>query len=245
MTQSQPRPESPENWDLTPQKSKKSRRQPRKQSPSNTSPPEQDASLTSLTNSLSISLKFDMPGPLRLLVASIGNPAPYLGTLHSAGHTVLTALGREMGYPPFVKNLKYAKGLVSAGPEFTFWQSPSLMNISGPPTAAAWRQFLADGGAGGKGMLVVVHDELELGVGEVKVMRGEQSHKGHNGVRSIKGVLGGEKWMRIGVGIGRPLSREKEDVADYVLRKMGPKERIAIEESVPRVLEELRRLAEG
>lgn len=89
--------------------------------------------------------------------------------------------------------------------------------------------------------MVVVHDELELALGGVKVKGGELSTKGHNGLKSIQGSFRGE-WTRIGVGIGRPESREREDVSRFVLKKMSPQERMKVEGSVGRVLEELRRL---
>ncbi|KAI4143289.1 MAG: hypothetical protein L6R39_004628, partial [Caloplaca ligustica] len=79
-----------------------------------------------------------------LFVASIGNPAPaYTNTLHSAGHTVLTSLQRWLLNPPFTKSRPHASGLLSASPEFTLWQSPTLMNVSGPSVSKAYRAFLS------------------------------------------------------------------------------------------------------
>lgn len=93
--------------------------------------------------------------------------------------------------------------------------------------------------------LVIVHDELELGLGQVKVKMGSASAKGHNGLKSINGLLKGSEYTRIGVGIGRPESRDPDTVANYVLRRMSGVERGKIEGSAGRVLEELRRLSEG
>lgn len=114
------------------------------------------------------------------------------------------------------------------------------MNVSGPSIASAWKQFRKEhGGEGGK--LVVVHDELELGLGEVNVKMGTASPRGHNGLKSIKGVIK-EDWYRIGVGIGRPVGRGADEVAAYVLRKVGGRERGVIEGAVGRVWRELERL---
>ena len=177
--------------------------------------------------------------PIRLLVCSIGNPgSAYANTLHSAGHTVLNALSSSLSYPSFQNSKAYA-GTVSEGSDFTLWQSPSYMNVSGTPVAKAWKQFVKEGR---DAKLVVVHDELELPLGQVNVKNGSASPKGHNGLKSIKGTVG-PNFMRIGVGIGRPESREPHAVASYVLRKMTPQERFQIEGCVGRVEMELRKLA--
>jgi PTH1 family peptidyl-tRNA hydrolase len=115
------------------------------------------------------------------------------------------------------------------------------MNVSGPGVAAAWRQFVKDT-RGEEAKLVVVHDELELAPGQVKVKNGSASAKGHNGLKSINEVLKGAEYTRIGVGIGRPESRDPDVVAGYVLRKMTAQERMKVEGSVGRVEMELRKL---
>jgi len=185
-----------------------------------------------------------MASPIRLLVCSIGNPGPYLNTLHSAGHTVLSALATSLSYPPFLKSRAYANGLLSTGSDFTLWQSTTQMNISGPGVASAWRQFQKES-RGEEMRLVVVHDELESALGQVKVRPGSASAKGHNGLKSIGEALAGKEYVRIGVGIGRPESRDKRDVADYVLRKMSGIDRGRIESAAGKVEVELRRLCQG
>lgn len=185
-----------------------------------------------------------MSQPTRLLVASIGNPAPYLNTLHSAGHTVLHSLARSLAAPPFTKSRPHGNGLLTSVPaaNLTLWQSPSLMNISGAALSAAWKQFARDT-HGADVALVVLHDELESPLGTVKVKGGGASARGHNGLKSIKEVMGSVAYTRVGVGIGRPSSRESGEVARYVLRKMTGVERAALEGCVGRVEEELARLA--
>jgi PTH1 family peptidyl-tRNA hydrolase len=194
---------------------------------------------SSLSN---LSIALTMSAPLRLLVCSIGNPAPYTNTFHSAGHIVNNILAQSLSYPSFQRSREYGKGLVSTGFHYTLWQSSSYMNVSGDGVAAAWRQFSRDA-RGEEVALVVLHDELELGLGQVKVKGGDMSPKGHNGLKSIKERLQGTKWTRIGVGIGRPESREKNDVANYVLQKMNGAEKAKIEGAVGRVLDELGKLS--
>ncbi|KAG9236769.1 peptidyl-tRNA hydrolase-like protein 2 [Amylocarpus encephaloides] len=185
-----------------------------------------------------------MSSSIRLLVCSIGNPAPYTNTLHSAGHLALSALRSGLQYPNFSKSGAHGNGLISHGSELTLWQSNSLMNISGACVSQAWRRFQAES-SGEETKLVVVHDELELGLGDVKVRDGGASAKGHNGLKNIKKCMSGTRYTRIGVGIGRPESREPDVVARYVLRKMNGVERAKIEGAWLRVEEELRKIQEG
>ena len=118
------------------------------------------------------------------------------------------------------------------------------MNVSGVGVATAWRQFVKENTREGEEVgLMVIHDELESKVGEVKVKKGAASAKGHNGLKSINEKLRGVDYLRIGVGIGRPESRDPQEVANYVLRKMSLGERVKIEGAVGRVEEELRRLS--
>jgi peptidyl-tRNA hydrolase, PTH1 family len=187
-----------------------------------------------------------MAPPSRLLIASIGNPTPYLSTLHSAGHTVLFALASALGMPLQKSGREWAHGLVSPGEEWTLWASPVSMNVSGPAVAGAWKAFLgARGRRAGEGEpgLVVLHDELESPLGTVRVRPGSLSPKGHNGLKSIREKMPNVQYTRIGIGIGRPESRDPSVVAGYVLRKMTPQERGRIEGCVGGVVQELRRLS--
>lgn len=188
----------------------------------------------------------------RFLVISLGNPSPYLDTLHSAGHLALDALQRLLSpdQMPFVSD-RYGKKtvLASAGPRYIMLQSPTLMNVSGPWVAAAWKGVLSDQGLGPSELpLVLVHDDLEEDLGVVKVKQWKSSHRGHNGVKSVHASLNisqypGALWTRISVGIGRPEGRDKSTVSDYVLRKMSKWEKSTIQDQagpgIIRVLMEL------
>lgn len=121
----------------------------------------------------------------------------------------------------------------------TLWQSPTLMNVSGPTLARAfraWRQQHLGSGREGEGRLVILHDELEAPLGALKVRPGTTSARGHNGLRSVAEVLRGDDFVKIGIGIGRGASRDKGDVADFVLREMRPSEREKIEGKAEQVL---------
>lgn len=118
------------------------------------------------------------------------------------------------------------------------------MNVSGVPIAAAWRTFQSTHSNSDMApALIVLHDELELPIGTIKVRPGSASPKGHNGLKSIREKMPNVDYTRIGIGIGRPESREPNVVANYVLRKMLPGERAKIEAVAGKVEGELRRLA--
>jgi PTH1 family peptidyl-tRNA hydrolase len=204
-----------------------------------------------------------------LLVCSLGNPgATYANTLHSAGHTVLSVIQARGLYGPFSKGLSglvsrpdttrfnlsltggYTKsagtGLVEGEDDFVLWQSTTLMNISGPSVRKAWNSFSAAAISRNQTpRLVIVHDELEAALGKVSVKDGSASARGHNGLKSCQASLGGVKWWRVGVGIGRPESREASVVSKYVLSKMDRREQAAVENSAYGVLEALREIQEG
>jgi PTH1 family peptidyl-tRNA hydrolase len=91
------------------------------------------------------------------------------------------------------------------------------MNVSGGPVAGLVRYFsvpVED--------LLVVHDDLDLGFGVVRLKRGG-GEGGHNGLRSISTSLGTKDYLRVRFGIGRPPGRQ--DPADFVLKRFSPTER--------------------
>lgn len=181
----------------------------------------------------------------RLLVVSLGNPSPYTETLHSAGHLALGAVQQLLSYdqPPFASE-RYGKKatMASAGPKYIFLQSPTMMNVTGPWLAAAWKGVMADQGLGPAQLpLVLVHDDLESELGEVKVRQWKASHRGHNGVKSAHASLNigqypDALWARITVGIGRPEGRDKSTVSDYVLRKTSRWEKSTITDTAPGIV---------
>lgn len=205
-----------------------------------------------------------------LLIASIGNPgATYANTLHSAGHIVTSSLAEAKRYSPFQKGMS---GLVSRPPtthmafgltgyrrvatdkdavdDWTFWQSTSLMNISGNSVKRAYNEWLrgirqSAGNATLEGRLVVVHDELESALGKITIRDGGASAKGHNGIKSCQQTLGGVKWWRVGVGIGRPESRDPNVVSKYVLGKMTSYQRAQLEKTTIPVYKALEDVAAG
>lgn len=166
------------------------------------------------------------------LVVSLGNPHPHGDGLHSAGHYALQSLRKELfrnhQQPPFSsERIGKAACQASRGPKYTLLQCPTLMNISGPWVARAWKEILAEMKQTHTPLgLVVVHDDLEEDMGVVKTRDWETSHRGHNGLKSIKASMrptdyADSRWAKIRVGIGRPAARDQNAVSNYVLRPMS------------------------
>lgn len=108
----------------------------------------------------------------------------------------------------------------------------TFMNDSGTAVAPLVRRY----GIADLGRLVVVHDELDLPVGRVKVKVGGGT-AGHRGLRSVKDHLHSQDFVRVRIGIGRPPGRQ--EATEYVLRTPPAAERaelaVAVEEAADAV----------
>ena len=103
------------------------------------------------------------------------------------------------------------------GPKVVLAKPSSYMNLSGGPVAGLAQFFSI-----APEQVVVVHDELDLPFGTVRLKRGG-GEGGHNGLRDTTKALGSKQYVRVRVGIGRPPGRM--DPADFVLRDFGGPER--------------------
>lgn len=157
-----------------------------------------------------------------VLIAGLGNPgAEYASTRHNAGAMALADLAERMGQGDRFKTKfdgEVAAGTM-AGRPCVLLRPATYMNDSGRSVGAAasfYRVAPAD--------VIVLHDELDLPLGQVRVKLGG-GHAGHNGLRSIVASLGTPEFMRVRMGIGRPPATFGGEVADYVLSSFGAAER--------------------
>ncbi|WP_224392336.1 aminoacyl-tRNA hydrolase [Pseudonocardia sp. ICBG1293] len=156
-----------------------------------------------------------VPGPA--LVVGLGNPGPeYEGTRHNVGTRVAALLAARAGAGRFSahkrSNSDIAQGRL-AGRPVTVAVPRTYMNLSGGPVAGLAAYFSIP-----PTEVVVVHDELDLDFGVVRLKRGG-GEGGHNGLRSISKALGTKDYLRVRFGIGRPPGRQ--DPADYVLKRFS------------------------
>lgn len=155
----------------------------------------------------------------RWLVIGLGNPGPeYAGNRHNAGFLVLDVLAVRMaaGFRSHKGRADVAVGRL-ADRQAVLAKPRSYMNLSGGP-AAALRDFYKVP----LERIIVVHDDMDIPFGELRLKRGGGSG-GHNGLRSLTSSLGGPDYLRVRFGIGRPPGRM--DPAVYVLRDFSPAER--------------------
>jgi len=154
-----------------------------------------------------------------VLVVGLGNPGPsYAGNRHNAGFLVLDELAGRVGgrFKSHRSGADVLEGRL-AGQRVVLVRPRSYMNVSGGPVTGAVRFFKVTPES-----LVVVHDELDVPFGTVRLKRGG-GEGGHNGLRSISKSLGDKDYYRVRFGIGRPPGRM--DPADFVLRDFSGTER--------------------
>ena len=135
------------------------------------------------------------------LIVGLGNPGPkYLWTRHNAGFMVLDRLSALAGIPITRKSFSGLSGEGSfQGERLLLLKPQTFMNLSGRSVGEALhfhKLSLSD--------LIVVHDDLDIPFGRVKLKEGG-GHGGHNGLRSLVQDLGSGQFLRVRVGIGRPL----------------------------------------
>jgi PTH1 family peptidyl-tRNA hydrolase len=153
------------------------------------------------------------------LVIGLGNPGPqYAGNRHNAGFMVLDVLADRVGAK--FKGHKARGEVVEtrlAGERAVLAKPRSYMNESGGP-AASLRDFFKSPIE----RIIVVHDELDLEAGTLRLKQGGGDN-GHNGLKSLRQSLGSGEFYRVRLGVGRPPGRQ--DPAAFVLRDFSSAER--------------------
>ncbi|MDQ3762142.1 MAG: aminoacyl-tRNA hydrolase [Actinomycetota bacterium] len=153
------------------------------------------------------------------LIVGLGNPDPsYAGNRHNVGFMVVDELARRVG-GRFTSHKAGADVLEArlAGRRVVLARPRAFMNVSGLAVAGTARFFKIP-----PTDVVVIHDDLDLDYGVLKLKRGG-GEGGHNGLRSISACLGSRDYLRVRFGIGRPPGRM--DPADFVLRDFSAVQR--------------------
>ena len=172
------------------------------------------------------------------MIAGLGNPGEeYAQTRHNAGFKAIDELARQA-------NVTYWKN--QAGAEVAFIKvndaeaedgkrevilvkPQSYMNTSGGPISKLCAQYKVS-----VEELLVIHDELDIPAGDVRIKVGG-GHAGHNGLRSIIDKMGSRDFSRVRVGIGNPPGRMP--VADFVLKQLRSREAEDFDETTVRAAE--------
>jgi PTH1 family peptidyl-tRNA hydrolase len=172
-----------------------------------------------------------MAKPIKLIVG-LGNPgADYERTRHNAGFWLADAVAEDLR-ASFTSEKSFsglvAKARVQA--EQVFLAKPqTYMNRSGQCVGALARFYKLEAQE-----ILVLHDELDLFPGQVKVKQGG-GHAGHNGLRDIQSVLGSADFWRLRLGIGHPRTLNlTQEVADFVLHPPRREDQMAIDDCLTR-----------
>ncbi|MCL2787557.1 MAG: aminoacyl-tRNA hydrolase [Micrococcales bacterium] len=176
-----------------------------------------------------------MASDIRLLVG-LGNPGPkYAANRHNIGAMVLDELASRAGTSftvgPGGRILLAAARLGflpggAPGPRVILAKPQSYMNVSGGPVRAAADYYGVEADN-----VIVVHDDLDLPLGVVRLKKGG-GEGGHNGLRDISKALETKDYLRVRCGIGRPPGRMP--AADYVLRDFSTFQGPTVDQQIDR-----------
>lgn len=165
------------------------------------------------------------------LVVGLGNPGPsYASHRHNVGFMVLDLLAQRVGgrFKRHKSRADVVEGRLGGVPghRVVLAEPRTYMNESGGPVAS-----LCDFYKVGPERLLVVHDELDLPYGDLRLKCGGGDN-GHNGLRSVRRSLGTGDYHRLRFGVGRPPGRM--DAAAYVLKDFSATERKDLDYHVDR-----------
>ncbi len=177
---------------------------------------------------------------IRMLVG-LGNPGQeYEATRHNAGFWWIDAAAAKLGARlSFDRSFHGLLARVARPGGEALWlvEPQTYMNLSGKSVAALARFYKIE-----PAQILVVHDELDLLPGQVKLKLGG-SHAGHNGLKDIVAQLGSADFWRMRLGIGHP--GVKAEVIHYVLKKPSQDDHAAIDACIARTLDVLDLLLAG
>ncbi len=172
------------------------------------------------------------------LIVGLGNPGiEYQFTPHNAGFLAVDRIAEQCGVT--VANRR-GKALTAkarlAGQDVLLAKPETFMNLSGLSVAALLRELEIEPARLGEDM-IVLYDELAIPLGTIRI-RERGSAGGHNGVKSISGVLGTEEWTRIRIGVGKPALADGREVKaggkEYLLSPLRKQELAVLDEVLDR-----------
>ncbi|MBY0555756.1 MAG: aminoacyl-tRNA hydrolase [Burkholderiaceae bacterium] len=181
--------------------------------------------------------------PIRLIVG-LGNPgAEYEQTRHNAGFWLVDNLANSLPGTRLQRETRYNAMLARtsvAGQEVYLLEPQTYMNRSGQSVGALCRFFKIT-----PDQVLVVHDELDLMPGIVRLKKGG-SAGGHNGLKDITAALGTQDYWRLRLGIGHPRTLSlQQPVADFVLHRPRREDQELIEQAIDKALLVMPQIVEG
>lgn len=158
-----------------------------------------------------------------ILITGLGNSGKkYVKTRHNIGFKIIDALKKSSDFFP--------------DKEVVFLKPETFMNESGKAVKQALAYYKIP-----FGNLYVIHDEIDLPFGEIRISKNSSS-AGHKGVQSIIDELKTKDFTRIRIGINPPAGVRKTETTDFVLEKFSKQEEKELEEITKRAIEEINAL---
>ena len=168
------------------------------------------------------------------VIVGLGNPGEeYEATRHNVGFMVVDRIAERLGCAP-IRDRKYGAAAARGrfrDHELLLVKPQGYMNLSGDPV----RKAVSDAGLEQGSFLerlIVIHDDLDLPVGRLKVQT-NRGAGGHNGIKSIIGSLGTQAFARVRVGIDKP-PKGREGTVDWVLTRFSKADASVIAEAIER-----------
>ena len=163
------------------------------------------------------------------LIVGLGNPGrEYAHNRHNIGYRCVNHLARAHGVTLSGRSCRAQFGVGRiAGSEVVLAKPRTFMNLSGDSVSLLLKRFGV-----APTDIFIIHDDLDLPLGKIRFYLGGGSG-GHKGVEAIMASLGTREFVRVRVGIGRPL--QDMEAADYVLTDFDPQEAAVVEEAIHRV----------
>ncbi len=173
------------------------------------------------------------------LIVGLGNPGRgYANNRHNVGFVCLNHFARRQGIRFDKKQGRARIGTGEiAGSKGVVAKPQNYMNRSGRSVSLLVKKFNVS-----LDNLIVIHDDLDLPLGKIRIRQGGSSG-GHKGIRSIITELGSQNFIRIRVGVGRPVKNEdstefsEDEIVNYVLSDFTPDEKQTITQVIPTVSE--------
>lgn len=177
--------------------------------------------------------------PLKLIVGLGNIGMEYTDTRHNAGFWFVDELAHQHK-AVFKTEKKFfcdiAKVVINRR-EIRLIKPTTFMNLSGQAVAAVAHFYRVH-----PDEILVVHDELDLPCGSLKIKQGG-GNNGHNGLKDIQAKLGTPNFWRLRLGIDR--AGDKNQVVSYVLKKPTAEQQVKIDESIVRALDEIETITAG
>jgi peptidyl-tRNA hydrolase, PTH1 family len=169
------------------------------------------------------------------LIVGLGNPGiEYQFTPHNAGFLAVDRIAEDCGV---MLSNRRGRALTAraklAGEDVLLAKPETYMNLSGLSVAALIQELEIS-----PSEILVLYDELALPLGTIRIRQDGRAN-GHNGVKSVSGVLGTEEWLRIRIGVGKPALADGREIKaggkDYLLSPFRKQELAVLDEVLDRV----------